>query len=115
MASCPITSRQIDGETVETVADFILGGSKITADGECSCEIKKTLAPWKKSYDQSRQYIKKQRHHFANQGLSHQGYGFSSSHAWMWELVSKESWVPKNAQTATQLHSSHMTEDKMAG
>ena len=50
----PITSWQIDGETVETVIDFILGGSKITADGDCSHEIK-TLAPWKKSYDQSRQ------------------------------------------------------------
>ena len=54
-----ITSWQIDGETVETVADFILGGSRITADGDCSHEIK-TLAPWKKSYDQPRQHIKKQ-------------------------------------------------------
>ena len=56
----------------------------------------KTLAPWKKSYDQPRQYIKKQRHYFANKGLSSQGYGFSSSHVWMWELDYKESWVPKN-------------------
>ena len=54
MASGPITSWEIDGETVETVADFILGGSKITADGDCSHEIKKTLTPWKKSYDQPR-------------------------------------------------------------
>ena len=53
MASSPITSREIDGQTVETVADFILGGSKITADGDCSHEIK-TLTPWKKSYDQPR-------------------------------------------------------------
>ena len=59
MASGPITSWQIDGETVETVSDFILGGSKITADGDCSHEIK-TLTPWKKSYDQPRQHIKKQ-------------------------------------------------------
>ena len=61
MASCPITSWQIDGETVETVIDFIFLGSKITADGDCSHEIK-TLAPWKESYDKSRQHIKKQRH-----------------------------------------------------
>ena len=54
MASGPITSCEIDGETVETVSDFILGGSKITADGDCSHEIKKTLTPWKKSYDQPR-------------------------------------------------------------
>ena len=54
------------------------------------------LAPWKKSYDQPRQYIKKQRHHFADNGLSSQGYGFSSSHVWMWELDYKESWVTKN-------------------
>ena len=60
MASGPITSWQIDGETMETVTDFIFWGSKITADGDCSHEIK-TLAPWKKSYDQPRQHIKKQR------------------------------------------------------
>ena len=54
MASGPITSWGIDGEAVETVADFILGGSKIIADGDCSHEIKKTLTPWKKSYDQPR-------------------------------------------------------------
>ena len=54
MASGPITSWQIDGETVERVADFILGDSKITADGDCSHEILKTLTPWKKSYDQPR-------------------------------------------------------------
>ena len=71
MASGPITSWQIDGETIETVTDFILGGSKITADGDCSHEIKrKMLAPWKKSYDQPRQHIKKQRHYIANQGPS---------------------------------------------
>ena len=56
----------------------------------------KTLAPWKKSYDQPRQNIKKQRHYFANKGASSQSYGFSSSHVWMWEFHYKESWVPKN-------------------
>ena len=82
MVSGPITSWEIDGETVETVSDFILGGSKITADGDCSHEIK-TLTPWKESYDQPRQHIKKQRHFFANKGPSSQGYGFFSSHVWM--------------------------------
>ena len=81
MASGRIAPWQLDGETVETVTDFILLGSKITADGDCHHEIKKTLGPWKKSYDQSRQHIKKQRHYFANKGLSSQGYGISNSHA----------------------------------
>ena len=81
MASGPITSWQIDGETVETGADFIFLGSKISADGDCSHEIK-TLTSWKESYDQPRQHIKK-RHYFANKGLSGQSYGFSSSHVWM--------------------------------
>ena len=67
MASGPITSWQIDGETMETVKDFVLGGSKIIADGDCSHEIK-MLAPWKKSYDKPRQSIEKQRQHFANNG-----------------------------------------------
>ena len=62
MISGPITSWQIDGKTVETMSDFILGGSKITADGNCCHEIK-TLTPLKKSYDQPRQHIKKQRHY----------------------------------------------------
>ena len=66
MASSPITSWQIDGETKETVTDFIFLGSKITADGDCTHNIKKMLAPWKKSYDQPRQHIKKQKHYFAN-------------------------------------------------
>ena len=65
MACSSITSWEIDGETVETVADFILGCSKISADGDCSHEIK-TLTPWKESYEQSKQHIKKQRHYFAN-------------------------------------------------
>ena len=95
MASGPITSWQIDGETMETVRDFIFLGSKITADDDCSHEFKR-LAPWKKSYDQPRQHIKKQRRYFSNKGLSNQSYGFSSSHVWMWELDHKESWAPKN-------------------
>ena len=82
MASGFITSWQIDGKTMETVTDFILGDSKITADDDCSHEIK-TLAPWEKSYDQPRQHIKKQRHDLANKGSSGQSYGFSSSQVWM--------------------------------
>ena len=80
MASCPTTSRQIDGKTMETVTGFIFLGSKITADGDCSHEIKRCLLHWKKSYDQPRQHIKKQRHYFANKGPFGQIYGFSSSH-----------------------------------
>ena len=84
MASGPITSWQIDGETMEIMTDFILGGSKITADSDCSHEIK-TLTPWKESYDQPREHIKKQRRYFVNKGRSSQGYGFPSSHVWMLE------------------------------
>ena len=80
---------------METVRNFIFGGSKITADGDYSHEIK-TLAPWKKSYDQSRQHIKEQRHYFAKRGSSSQSCGFSSGHVWMWELDYKESWAPKH-------------------
>ena len=130
MASGPITSWQIDGETVETVSDLIFLGSKITADGDCSHEIKRRLVlgrkvmtnlpllilsgfsrvrlcatPWTAAprlvcpwdfpgkstgvgchcllHDQPRQHIKKQRHYLANKGLSSQGYGFSTGHAWM--------------------------------
>ena len=78
MASGPITSWQIDGETMETVTDFIFLGFKIPVDGDCSHEIK-TFAPWKKNYDQPRQHIKKQRPHFAYKGQHSQSYGFSSS------------------------------------
>ena len=81
MASSPITSWQIDGETAETVTDFILGGSKITADGDCSYEIKRRLLLGRKVMNN--QHIKKQRHYFANKGPSSQGYGFSSSYVWM--------------------------------
>ena len=77
MASDPITSWEIDGETVETVSDFIFWGSKITADGDCSHEIKRCLLLGvKESYDQPRQHIQKQRQYFANESPSSQGYGF---------------------------------------
>ena len=95
MASGPITSWQIDGETVETVVDLIFLGSKITADGERSHEIK-MLTHWKESYDQPGQHIKKQRHYFVNKGPSNQGYGFPSGHVQVWKLDYKESWAPKN-------------------
>ena len=91
MASDPITSQQIHGETMETVTDFIFWGSKITVDGDCSHEIKRRLLLGRKSYDQPRQHIEKQRHYFANKGLSSQGDGFSSGHVWMQELDCEES------------------------
>ena len=71
------------GEEMETVTGLYFEGSKISADGDCSHEIKKTLAPWKKNYNLPRQHIQKQRHYFANKGLSSESYGFSSSHLWM--------------------------------
>ena len=83
MASSLITLWQMDGQTVETVADFIFLGSKITADGDCSHEIKKTLTPWKESYDQPRQHIEKQRYYFVHKGPSSQGYDISSGHVRM--------------------------------
>ena len=83
MASGPITSWHIDGETVERVSDFIFWGSKITADGDCSHEIKRRLLLGRKTCDQPRQHIEKQRHYFANKDPSSQGYGFSSGHVWM--------------------------------
>ena len=86
MASGPITLWQIDGEIMQTVTDLIFLGPKITADGDCIHEIK-TLAPWKKIYDQPRQYTKKQRHYFAHKGPSMvfivKAMVFSSSHVWM--------------------------------
>ena len=81
MVSSPIASWEIDGETMETVTDFIFLGSKITVDGDCSHEIQ--LAPWKKSYDQPRQHIKKQRHYFTDKSPFSQSYGFPSSHVQM--------------------------------
>ena len=101
MASGPITSGQIDGETVETVTDFILGGSKITADGDCSHEIKRCLLLGSKAMT-NLDSILKSRDYFADKGSSSQSYVFFPvwkhpySHVWMWELDYKESWVPKN-------------------
>ena len=83
MASDPITTRQTDGETVETVTDFILGGFKITADGDCSHEIKRCLLLGREVMTNLDSILKKQRHYFANKGPSSQSYIFSSSHVWM--------------------------------
>ena len=95
MASSPFTSWQIEEEKVEAVTDLVFLGSKITVGGDCIHEIK-TLGPWKKRYDKSRQCIKKQRHYFANKGSYGQNYGFTSGHVQMWELDHKEGSVPKN-------------------
>ena len=84
MASGPITSWQVGGEIMGTVRDFIFLGSKITTDGDCSHEVTRCFAPWKKSYDKTRECIKKKhRRYFADQGPSSQSYGFSSSQVWM--------------------------------
>ena len=91
MASSSITSWQIDGETMETVTDFIFLGSKITADGDYSHEIKRRLLLGRKAMTNL-----DIRHYFADEDLSSQSYGFSSSHVQMWELDYKESWAPKN-------------------
>ena len=81
MASGLITSWDIDGETVETVSDFIIWGSKITADVTAAMKLKDS--PWKECYDQHGQHIKKQRHYFTHKGPSSQSCVFSSGHAWM--------------------------------
>ena len=83
MASIPNTSWKIDGETVETVSDFIFWGSKLTGDGDGSYETKRCLLLGRKAMTNLDSLLKKQRHYFANKGLSSQGYGFSSSHVWM--------------------------------
>ena len=95
MAYGPITSWEIDGETVETVSDFIFGGFKITAYGDCSHEIKRCLLLGRKVMI-NLEHIEKQKQYFANKGLSSQGYGFSSGHVWMQELDCEESQAPKN-------------------
>ena len=94
IASGPITSWQIDGETMETVTVFIFLGSKITADSDCSQEIKRRLFLGRKAM--TNLDIKKQRHYFASKDPSSQNYGFSSIQVWMWESKYKESWVQKN-------------------
>ena len=96
ITSGPITSWQVDGETMETVTGFVFLSSKITADNDCSHNIKWCLLLGRKVMTNHRQHIKNQRHYFANKGLYHQSYGFSSSHVWMWELDHKENWAPKN-------------------
>ena len=93
MASSPITSWQIDGETVEIVRDLFLG-SKITADGDCSLEIKRHLFLGRQAMTNLDNVLKSR--DIANKGLSSQSYGFSSSHVWIWESDRKESWVPEN-------------------
>ena len=95
LASSPIASWQIDGETVETVTDFIFLDSKNHYRWWLPWNLK-TVAPWKESYYQPRWHIIKQRHHFADKCLFSQSYSFSSSHVWMWELDHEEGWVPKN-------------------
>ena len=94
MASGLITSWQIEGEKMEAMADILFLGSRITVDGDCSHEIRRRLLL--ESYDKLRQHIKKQRHHFADKGLSSQSCGFSSSRVCMWELDHKEAWALKN-------------------
>ena len=82
-AASSITSGQIDGGTMETVRDFTVLGSKVTADGDCSHEIKRRLLLGRKGYDPPRQHIKKQRHYFADKVPSSQSRGFSTSRVWM--------------------------------
>ena len=89
MASSPITSRQIEGAKVKAVTDFIFLGSKVTADGDCSCEIERRLLLGRKG--KPGQQVKRQRHHFAHKGPQSQSYGFSSNHVRMRQLDHKES------------------------
>ena len=96
MGSGPITSWQIDGETVGTVADFILGGSKITADGDCSHEIKRRLLLGRKVITNLDSILKTKDITLLTNVRLEKSYGFSCSHEWMWELDYKESWVSKN-------------------
>ena len=91
MASGPITSWQIDGETMETVRDFILGGSKITANSDCSYEIKRCLLLGRKAMTNQDSILKSRDITLPTKVPYSQSYGFSSSHVWMWELDYKES------------------------
>ena len=95
-ASHLITSWQTDGETMETVTDFIFKDSKITADDDCSHKIKRCLLLERKGMTNLDSILKQQRHYLTNKVPYHQSYGFSSSHVWIWWLGHKESWVPKN-------------------
>ena len=96
MASSPITSWQIDGETMETVTDFIFLGSKITVDGDCSHEIERHLLLGRKAMTNLDSILKSRDVNFADNGPCSQSYGFSSGHVWMWELNNKKVWAPKN-------------------
>ena len=95
-ASGPITSWQIDGETMEEVTDFIFLGPRITADGDCSHEIKRSLLLGRKAMINLDSILKSRDINFSNKVTSSQSYGFSSSHVWLWELGYKESWALKN-------------------
>ena len=96
MASDPITSWEIDGETMETVRDFIFLGSKITVDSDCSHKIKRRLLLRRKAMPNLDSVVKDKRHCFADKDPYSQSYDFSSSHVWMWELDCEEGWAPKN-------------------
>ena len=96
MASNPITSWQIDGETIEIVRNLILGGSKITADDDCSHETKRGLLLGRKVMTKLDSTLKSRDITLLTKGPFSQTYGFSSSHVWMWELDYKESWAPRN-------------------
>ena len=96
MASSPITLWQIDGETMETLTDFIMGGSKITVDGDISHEIQRHFLLGRKAMANLDSILKKQRYYFADKDSFGQSCGFSNSHVWMWELDHKEDWVLKN-------------------
>ena len=95
-ASGPITSWKINGETMETVRDFLFLGSKITADGDCSHEIKRCLLLGRKAMTNQDSVLKIPWYHSVNKNPYSQSHGFSSSHAGMWELDHEESWVPKS-------------------
>ena len=97
MASSPITSWELDGETMETATDFIFLGSQITANGDCSHEIKTPLAPWKKSYDQLRQHIKKQRHYLPTKVHLVKAFIFQVV------MYGCESWTVKKKMSAKEL------------
>ena len=106
MASSPITSWQIDGETMQIVPDFIFLGSKITSDGDSRHEIKRRLLLGRKAMT-TRQNIKMLRNYFSDKGSTSQSYDFCSSHVWMWELNHKERWALKNWYFWTELYCNH--------
>ena len=96
MTSGPISSWQIEGENMEAVTDFLFLGSNITADGNCSHEIKRCLLRGRKDMTNLDRVLKSKWHQFADKIACSQSYGFSSSHVWMWELDHKGGWAPKN-------------------